>query len=222
MQASNNPGSLKAESTIAPMTKPEFPWVVGARLAGISALALLTLITVDHFTRPVVDASQQAQFRRTLTTVLPEHDNDPTLDYIDINAPNLSKTGDVRIFRAKNNDQLIAVALSVTSTQGYSGPIQILAGINIDGTLFKAEVISHRETPGLGDAIESRKSHWLQQFIGYSVIQVDDSGWHTSQRGGKFDGISGATVSAEAVTRSLYEALSWVENNHEQLGNTEL
>ena len=44
---------------------------------------------------------------------------------------------------------------------GYSGDIHLLVGVDLDGTVLGVRVTSHRETPGLGDRIETRKSDWV-------------------------------------------------------------
>jgi hypothetical protein len=49
---------------------------------------------------------------------------------------------------------------------GYRGPIELLVAIGQDGRLIGVQVIRHQETPGLGDAFESRDVHWLDRFRG--------------------------------------------------------
>ncbi|HAD09787.1 MAG TPA: electron transporter RnfG, partial [Porticoccaceae bacterium] len=44
---------------------------------------------------------------------------------------------------------------------GYSGDIRLIVGINRDGTIAGVRVLDHRETPGLGDKIDLKKSDWI-------------------------------------------------------------
>ena len=54
--------------------------------------------------------------------------------------------------------------IPVVARNGYSGDIELLVGVLPDGRITAVEIISHKETPGLGDLIERRKSDWLDQF----------------------------------------------------------
>jgi len=51
-----------------------------------------------------------------------------------------------------------------TYPNGYNGNIRLLTGINVDGSLLGVRVVKHKETPGLGDKIETRKSNWIKKF----------------------------------------------------------
>ena len=58
---------------------------------------------------------------------------------------------------ARSNEDVVAVAFDIIS-QGYAGPIDVLVGINSNGELLGVRILSHNETPGLGDKIESEKN----------------------------------------------------------------
>ena len=60
--------------------------------------------------------------------------------------------------------------LSPVITQGYSGAIRLIVGARHDGTLAGVRVLSHRETPGLGDKIEVERSDWILGFNGKSLV----------------------------------------------------
>ncbi len=93
--------------------------------------------------------------------------------------------------------------VNLTSIQGYSGPIGIVFGVDLEGTLTGVRVLSHTETPGLGAKITTDK--FLDQFKGKKVEQValkkDDP------TNGTIDAISAATISSRAVTRAIREGL---------------
>ncbi len=92
--------------------------------------------------------------------------------------------------------------VNLASIQGYSGPIGIVFGEDLAGTLTGVRVLSHTETPGLGAKITTDK--FLDQFKGKKVEQVvlkkDDPA-------GAIDAISAATISSRAVTRAVREGL---------------
>ena len=60
---------------------------------------------------------------------------------------------------------LIAALFVVTARDGYSGPIRLLIGVSADGTVNRARVLEHRETPGLG-ANPARMLGALVQLVG--------------------------------------------------------
>ncbi len=55
---------------------------------------------------------------------------------------------------------------------GYNGAIKGIVGMKIDGTILGTRVLSHQETPGLGDKIDSRVSDWILSFAGARRILI--------------------------------------------------
>lgn len=112
-------------------------------------------------------------------------------------------------YRATRNGRLVRVIFEATSARGYSGPIDLLVAFDADGTLRHTRVVRHRETPGLGDVIESDKSRWIQQFFDAPPAQL----WKLTTDGGSFDAVTGATVSSRAVVDALEKA-HWIFHEH--------
>jgi RnfABCDGE-type electron transport complex G subunit len=56
----------------------------------------------------------------------------------------------------------------------YSGNIRLLTGVSVDKKLLGVRVIAHKETPGLGDKIELKKSNWIKQFKGFITNKSPD------------------------------------------------
>ena len=83
----------------------------------------------------------------------------------------------VTAYLARREGEPVATLLSVTTPDGYNGDIQLMVAVLADGTLTGVEVIAHRETPGLGDRIESERSGWLQQFSGVSLGNPGPDEW---------------------------------------------
>ena len=69
-----------------------------------------------------------------------------------------------RIYRARRGGAPVAAVIRPIAPDGYRGPIELLVAIGHDGRLIGVQVIRHDETPGLGDAFESRDAHWLDAF----------------------------------------------------------
>ena len=112
----------------------------------------------------------------------------------------------IHFFRASLKGRPSGVILT-TETQGYGGPIQLLTGIDANGTITGVRVISHKETPGLGDAIELSHSPWIHSFDGKSLQNLTEQQWHVKKDGGQFDAFTGATITPRAVVKGVHETL---------------
>jgi electron transport complex protein RnfG len=100
---------------------------------------------------------------------------------------------------------------TVTAPDGYNGAIGMLVGITSAGQVTGVRVVHHRETPGLGDAIERAKSAWIEQFTGKSLH--DPARWAVKKDGGSFDALTGATVTPRAVVRAVNGTLEYYERH---------
>ena len=119
--------------------------------------------------------------------------------------------------QAQGRQDAAAVVLPVIAPNGYSGDIELLVGINASGTISGVRVTRHQETPGLGDAIESRKSDWIEDFTGHSLGDPGPGGWAVTKDGGDFDAFTGATITPRAVVDAVHRSLGYVRDHHERL-----
>lgn len=88
------------------------------------------------------------------------------------------------------------------SPRGYSGPIDMLVGIDPQGKVKGLKILNQRETPGLGANIT--KPGFLRQFVGKSAKD-------SIEPKKDIDAITGATISSRAVCRGVREALGKVK-----------
>ena len=109
------------------------------------------------------------------------------------------------------------MVLKFNAVDGYNGNITLLAGINRDGSLRGVRVVSHKETPGLGDAIEAEKSDWIRAFSGRSLRDPAAEQWTVQRDGGEFDQFTGATITPRAVVNAVRMALEYYEANRGRL-----
>lgn len=85
-----------------------------------------------------------------------------------------------------------------TTSKGYSGNITLLIAISADKqTLLGARTLSHSETPGLGDKIDTNISPWILNFNQLNIAQTH---FAVDKDGGEFDSFTGATITPRAVT----------------------
>lgn len=184
-------------------------------LVGTGLVAMVFTTTKD----PIAEA-ERAYMLRSLNSVIKKelYDNDIFTDYIEVtSADYLGTDKPVPVFRARKNNQPVAVAITPVARQGYVGPIKLLVGIDINGTIIGVRVLQHRETPGLGDAIEEKRSNWIFGFDNRSLDNPESKNWRVRRDGGVFDQFTGATVTPRAVVRAVHDALKYFKKNQETL-----
>ena len=93
----------------------------------------------------------------------------------------------------------------VTETKGYGGTIRVMTGINTSGSITGVSILEHSETVGLGANVE--KADFSNQFQGeipengFTVVKTDPSA-------GEIAAVTGATISSNAVTNAVNQALA--------------
>jgi electron transport complex protein RnfG len=115
------------------------------------------------------------------------------------------------------NDAPVAALFIVTAKDGFTGPIKLLVGIAANGNISGVRVLEHRETPGLGDLIESAKSDWIEQFRNRSLADPDRELWSIKRDGGVYDQLTGASITPRSVIKAIRETLLYFEANYEQV-----
>lgn len=179
-------------------------------LAALFGTGLLWL-TSWHAQAYIADNERRALLN-SLNAVIPaqDYDNDLLDDVIQVRSDELGKPGmQSRVYRARQQQSPTAVAMTVVAPDGYSGDIQILVGINVDGMVSGVRVLKHRETPGLGDEIEVDRSDWIRGFEGKSLNRPTLNRWKVKKDGGEFDQFSGATITPRAVVKAVRRSLEF-------------
>lgn len=168
---------------------------------------------------PIAESERQAKLH-LLSQVMPAnlHDNDLLADSLDIlAAPELGLKSGSTVYRARMKGAPAGVVLEAVAPDGYSGEIKLLIGIAVDGSITGVRVLTHKETPGLGDYIELAHGDWIRNFDGESLARIPDEGWKVKKDGGQFDYMTGATITPRAVVKAVHKALKYYEQTHEQL-----
>ncbi len=180
----------------------------------ITAGAGLVLSLVEAVTREPIAEQRRLETLRALQAVLPEVDNSPDADTVSLPVGKDRKGQDVlrTFYRGRSNGALAGVAFKVTSPEGYSGNIDIMVGVTPGGTVTGIEILSHSETPGLGDKIEQEE--FTRQFKGKTLESAD---WRVKKDGGEFDQITGATISPRAVVSAVSKGLAFYQKNRKEI-----
>ena len=162
---------------------------------------------------------------KALMEILPENTHDNVLLDTTINlqpSKLLSTQRERKAFVAFKQNEPVAVILPAIAPNGYNGRIELLVGINNDGTLAGVRVVTHKETPGLGDKIDTKVTNWILTFTGKSITNPSAKGWAVKKDGGQFDQFTGATITPRAVVAAVYRALEYFKVNRDHLLNKDL
>ncbi|RTE87818.1 electron transport complex subunit RsxG [Lysobacter sp. N42] len=192
-------------------------------ILGAFALAATGLLVVTQFlTADRIEQQQRAELMGTLNTLIPEemHSNDLFADCTLVTNPDvLGRSSPQPVYRARSTNGNTAIAIRTTAPNGYSGNIDMLVAINTNNKVMGVRVLQHRETPGLGDKIETRKSDWILSFTQQNIPAQESPRWEVRKDGGAFDQFTGATITPRAVINAVERTIIWANAQQESLFN---
>ena len=204
-------------------------WLASIGLSG-TVLALFAAITSVAIGWAYLSTEEQIDFEvrraeaRQLLEIFPPdtHDNEIVDDVFEVAAETalLGIRERRQGYRVRQGDTVVGVILPATARDGYSGDIRALVGVRQDGSVAGVRVVAHRETPGLGDKVDLRKSDWILDFNERSLANPALNGWNVEKEGGVFDQFTGATVTPRAVILATRRALEYAILNAATLFET--
>lgn len=206
-------------SLVQPAILKRIPYQ-GALLGITALLASATLVFAYLQTGPQIEKQHTADLTASLKAVLPgiEYDNDLLSDQLLIH-DGVGASSTI-FYRARRHGEVVAVVYQVIG-KGYAGEINAVMGLDRDGHITSVRVVSHHETPGLGDKIDSAKSPWILSFNGKGLDNPDEKGWHVRKDGGEFDQFSGATITPRGLVAAIKGGLDlYAAHRTEILGET--
>lgn len=193
---------------------------VGLLLAAFAIGATLLVAITERQTRDQITENQRQALLDGIHDLLPDEEYDNAILQDTILIPATDQLGlkqPQKIYRARRDGVPVAIIMPVVAPDGYSGRIRLLVGIYHDGTLAGVRVLEHRETPGLGDKIEAKRSDWITEFSGKSLDNPEPRDWRVKKDGGAFDQFTGATITPRAVINAVRGALEYFEINRNAL-----
>ena len=194
--------------------------LVSAMLLALFAVVGTGLVAFTYqSTAERIAHNEREALLSSLHTLVPATrlDNDPITDRIEVRDPLLGTDEPVSVFRGRKDGKPVALMLAPVAPDGYGGDIKLLVAINHDGTLAGVRVVSHHETPGLGDRIEAERSDWILHFAGRSLANPKPERWKVKKDGGVFDQFTGATITPRAVVKAVYNTLRYVQAHQQAL-----
>ncbi len=196
------------------------PVIIASFILGAFAVAGTTLVTLTYdFTKARIAFNERQTLLKSLNALIPKEtvDNDMVTDTLIVSHPELLGSKKTTVYRGRMMNQPVATVLTPIVPDGYSGPIKLLVAVRYDGTLGGVRVISHKETPGLGDKIEESRSDWILGFKGKSLNNPPEERWKVKRDGGIFDQFTGATITPRSIVKAVKNALLYVKEHQDAL-----
>ena len=185
---------------------------LGLFLGLVAAVASGLLSVVYASTKEGIAINQQKKTNAALEQVLPAFDNVPSEDVVEIA---VKENQSVKFYIARKDGAVVGFA-GVGAHEGFSGLVEVMVGLTVDGSVRKVIVTQQTETPGLGTAITDRKirktivdlingtaeavglppNAYLDQYEGR---KSEGTAWAVVKDGGEVDAKTGATVTSRAV-----------------------
>ena len=188
----------------------------GLTLAVIAAICTALVALTFQATRERIVANEKALLEQSLQPALAGtfYDSGVSESRLVLPSPHgLPGNEPAVVYRVFAEGEPVAALFAVTARDGFSGPIRILVGIAVDGTVTGVRILRHRETPGLGDKIESARSDWIFQFDGHSMGDPVATGWAIEIDGGEFDQLTGASITPRAIIKAIRDTLNYFETH---------
>lgn len=170
-------------------------------LLGFVALICTAVSSGIYFlTKEKIEQAVAEQQRKLLAEVIPSEYFDNDL----LNNCRISQHKEIdKICIGKKNQKTSVYALEATAPDGYSGNIRLFIGMTPQGEILGVRVLEHKETPGLGDKIETRINNWILSFNNQKITRENLHDWAVKKDGGKFDQFAGATITPRAVVNQV-------------------
>jgi electron transport complex protein RnfG len=169
----------------------------------IAAVAAIMLALINLITTGPIQKAQQQKEKGALREVLPSFSDLKTF-YI----PNIDGEDSLKVFEASYNGQIVGYAVSTYTMQGFNGKMELMVGFDTTLTIINTQVLSHAETPGLGEKIT--QSDFKDQFRGKNPEKFKLS---VKKDNGDVDAITASTISSrafcDAVDRAYRSLKAW-------------
>lgn len=189
-------------------------------LLAVLAVAYGALYATSKLTASRIEHNERAWFEAQIDALVPSamHDNDMLTDRIEVVAPeSLGTRRPVTIYRARRSGMPTAAVINSIAPDGYGGPIELLIAVDYSGTILGVHVLSHHETPGIGNVFEFAGSTWLNAFRGRSLRNPDTPGWNIRKDGGEFEQFTSATITPRAIVKAVQRTLDYYQRNREKI-----
>lgn len=161
----------------------------------VSAIAAGTLGYIYTLTKGPIEEAKKEFLYKQINVVVPGAGD------AEIGEP-IEKDG-LKYYVVKKGGEILGTAVETYTEMGFSGKFEVIVGFDQDGKIIDSNVLSHKETPGLGDKMSKDVSPWNELYKGKdpavnNILVTKD--------GGEIDAITAATISARAYSDAIIRA----------------
>jgi electron transport complex protein RnfG len=189
-------------------------------VAVVAAAAAYAVTAAYEWSHERIEANERARVVARLNSVLEPalRNRDLTTTRIAVTDTELSGSADpIDVFVLTEGDTPVAAVFATVAPHGYNAAIELLVGVSPAGVVTGVRAARHRETTGLGDAIDAAKTDWILQFDGKSLAVPPPALWAVEHDEGQFDTITGATVTSRTVVGAVKNTLLYFERHRDEL-----
>lgn len=207
----------------APETQPQTSaWSIYRAIVGIGVFCALVIVIVFQSTADRIRQNQERFLAAAISEVLPASKSTIAVTLSD--GGRLAATTEtlaLPVFLAYDEDSRLVGAVLAAEGMGYQDNIRVLYSYSFDkNAIVGFKILDSKETPGLGDRVEI-EPHFIANFEALDV-RLNSNGDKldheivTVKQGEKtepwqVDGITGATITSEAIGNLLNEsAKAWI------------
>ena len=186
---------VKKESTLLNMV---------ITLLVVTAISSASLGFMHQLTKEPKAAAEKAKQNFAIKAVLPEYDNDPSVEAYAIE----SHDGGEQLicYPASKNGELTGIAVKSWTMKGFSGKVCLMVGFDKTGNIINISVLEQKETPGLGTKMTD--AEFKNQYNGKHPGAINLT---VKKDGGTIDAITAATISSRAFSDAVNRAYKSLE-----------
>lgn len=191
--------------------------LAGFILAIIAAFCVFLVLKAEHETSAIIKNNNDIKMQNMLYTMLPQGTIN---DKSKITCKIINKKGigkNQKAYIIKNDGTIDGYIINYSTSKGYTNPLLLIAGLDKNFNIHRVDITLSKETPGIGDKAERKKSNFLDALSGSNI---NTKNFDVKKFGGDFDYITGATVTSRAVILSTYDLLKNIQDiNFNELEN---
>ncbi len=177
----------------------------------VAAIAGTSLGFMYELTKEPIALAKAEKLKQALKLVSPDFED--VKQFMVAPADNLGDS--LFFYEVSKAGEQVGTTVKTWTDKGFSGRVWVIVGFLPDGTIYNTNVLEHKETPGLGDKADIKKSNWNQLFKGKNPANFK---LIVSKDGGDVDAITAATITSRSYCDAIQRAYD-AYMKHKEGGN---
>jgi electron transport complex protein RnfG len=144
-------------------------------------VCIFLVVITQKYSQDAITENKRQYLLKQLNELVRDYENNILADKYEKTIDLYGKSSEITIYPAKKSGKVFAHLIKHTYPKGYSGDITLLTAVDTSNQVIGVRVLEHKETPGLGDKIELKKSQWILSFNG---ANLNNKVWQVKKKGG--------------------------------------